>query len=196
MSDSWFDYNWGNGVGWILIVVWMAIVMGGCSEDTTQDPPRTDSSQVSVAADTMTINRVLRTDDRFSTLVTAVDSTGLDSILSAPGPYTLLAPPNEAFDALPNGTLEILLAEEVDRLRALLLHHVLEGEVDADDLAGEDRLVTLARDSLQVESTDSTLVIGTAQVVDADVEVSNGRIHVIDRVLRPPASIPEDEGGN
>lgn len=147
-----------------------------------------DSASLAGIPDSMTIDRVLRTDDRFSTLVAALDSTGLDSTLASDGPYTLLAPPDTAFAALPEGTMDVLLAERPDRLRTILAHHVVEGRVEAATLADAAPLVTLSGDSLRVRR-DSVLTIGPAEVVDDDVAVANGLIHVLDRVLPPPSTL-------
>jgi uncharacterized surface protein with fasciclin (FAS1) repeats len=123
--------------------------------------------------------------------VQALDSTGLDSVLSTAGPYTLLAPPDTAFDALPQGTVPVLLTERQDRLRAILAHHVVDGRVPLR--TGTDTLVvtTLGGDTLRVQGGDSARVVGAARILDGDVEAANGLIHVIDAVLRPPP--PDDE---
>lgn len=134
----------------------------------------------------MTIDRVLRTDDRFSTLVAALDSVGLDSTLASDGPYTLFAPPNAAFDRLPDGTLAALLAERRGRLRTILARHIAEGRIDAAGLASASAFRTLSGDSVRVRR-DSVLTVGRARVVDDDIATANGLIHVLDRVLRPPA---------
>jgi uncharacterized surface protein with fasciclin (FAS1) repeats len=136
----------------------------------------------------MTVNRVLRTDSRFATLVAGLDSTGLDSILAGSGPYTLFAPPDSAFSALPAGTVPLLMTEEVSRLRAILAHHVVEGRVSVTALSDSVVVPTLNGDSLRLYATDSSLTIGNATVLDADVEVANGLIHVVDQVLRPPST--------
>lgn len=168
---------------WVLVLILVGVVMG-CSE---QEAPTDTGDRAPLAAipDSMTIDRVLRTDERFSALVAALDSTGLDSTLASEGPYTLLAPPDTAFAALPEGTMEVLLTERPDRLRTILAHHVVEGRVGAADLPDASSLVTLSGDSLRVRR-DSVLTVGPATVVDDDVAVANGLIHVLDRVLPPP----------
>jgi uncharacterized surface protein with fasciclin (FAS1) repeats len=171
-------------VQWGVILVGVVAFLGGCGEsqsgDTADEPPA-----LTVTPDTMTIDRVLRTDDRFSTLAAVLDSTGLDSTLAGEGPYTLLAPPNAAFARLPEGTLEVLLTERLARLRTILAHHVVGGRVGTDALAARPAYQTLSGDSLRVRR-DSTLRVGPATVVEGDVETANGVIHVLDRVLPPP----------
>jgi len=173
---------------WALVLLGATLLFGACgdsrSSDTTSNAPG-----LTVTADTMTIDRVLRTDERFSTLVAALDSTGLDSTLAQSGPYTLFAPPNTAFDDLPEGTIEVLMTERRGRLRTILAHHVVDGRVAAAALDTTSTLRTLSGDSLRVRR-DSTLRVGGATVVDHDVTTANGVIHVLDRVLPPP---PEEE---
>lgn len=178
-SSPWFSWT-----RWAVLVAVLTVLLIGCGEsgstDTTADAP-----DLTVTADSMTIDRVLRTDDRFSTLVAALDSTGLDSTLAGDGPYTLFAPPNSAFDRLPEGTMGVLLTERTDRLRAILSRHVVAGDVTGDDLADASVLTTLRGDTLRVRR-DSVLSVGPATILDRDVPVANGRIHVLDRLLPPP----------
>jgi uncharacterized surface protein with fasciclin (FAS1) repeats len=134
----------------------------------------------------MTVDRVLRTDARFSTLAAGLDSTGLDSTLASDGPYTLFAPPNSAFEALPEGTLPVLLTDRLDRLRTILAHHVVASRVSLSTIVDTTTLMTLTGDSLRISPSDSTLTVGNARVLENDIETANGLIHVIDAVLRPP----------
>jgi len=143
----------------------------------------------------MTVDRILRTDDRFSTLVAALDSVGLDSTLALDGPYTLFAPPDTAFAALPPGTMPALFTEEQDQLRRILTHHVVDGSIPLSALTDTAALITLAGDTLQVRATDSTRKVGATGVLDGDVQGVNGRIHVIDGVLRPPPGADESPAG-
>lgn len=135
----------------------------------------------------MTIPRMLETDDRFSTLRAALDSTGLDSLLATDGPYTLFAPPNEAFDALPPGTMDALLSEQPDRLRTILRHHVVEGQLLTEELPPSRTVISLSGDTLSFHRSQDSLSVGEASVVDGDIEAANGLIHVVDRVLPPPS---------
>lgn len=169
-------------LGLIGLLLGLIACGGNNSKESTAAPPG-----VAIEADTMTISRVLETDDRFSTLVAALDSADLDSTLASDGPYTLFAPPNAAFEVLPEGTLPVLLDERTDRLRTILAHHVVDGRVAASRLSDTTALPTLSGDSLWVR-TDTTLTVGNAPVVDDDISVGNGQIHVVERVLRPPVS--------
>lgn len=143
---------------------------------------------VAERADTMTVDHVLRTDDRFSTLVGALDSTGLDSVLANGGPYTIFAPPNSSFGVLPEGTLDVLLSDRQRQLQSILAHHVVHGQVSLDSLSGIQKFGTLSGDSVQIQRADSAIVVGTARVLEGDIPVANGIVHVVDAVLRPPRS--------
>lgn len=164
--------------------------LAGCAEEEAVPPQAPDTAAVQSRVDSMSVYAVLRTDRRFSTLVTGLDSTGLDTTLAREGPYTLFAPPDTAFAALPNGTMPLLLSEKRARLRTVLSHHVVNTRVTRAALTDSTVLPTLSGDSLQVQVTDSTTTVGSAVVVDRDVTTDNGLIHVIDRVLRPPSEAP------
>lgn len=172
----------------LTVLVFMVLIGGGCEHESSPEAPVQDTVAVTPTPDSMTVERVLRTDDRFSTLVAGLDSTGLDSILTGSGPYTLFAPPDSAFSALPAGTVPLLMTEEVSRLRAVLAHHVVEGRVEMTALSDSAVFPTLNGDSLRLYAGDSSRAVEGATVVDGDVEVANGLIHVVDRVLRPPAT--------
>ena len=123
----------------------------------------------------------------FSTLLAAVEAAGLVDELTGEGPFTVFAPTDEAFAALPAGTLDTLLADPEGALRDILLYHVVAGKVMSTDLSDG-----MAADSLQgapitVSIADGAVKVNTANVVTADVEASNGVIHVIDAVILPPA---------
>ncbi|MFB6249682.1 MAG: fasciclin domain-containing protein [Salinibacter sp.] len=171
-----------------------ASLLAGCGSGEAPDEATRSPVELAGVPDSMTTDRVLRTDRRFSTLVRALDSTGLDSVLATEGPYTLFAPPDTAFAALPRGTVPALLAKRQDRLRTILAHHVVEGRVPLRALADTSVLTTLGGDTVRVQGGDS-IRVGTARVLDGDVETANGLIHVIDAVLRPPSSNGGDQTG-
>lgn len=125
---------------------------------------------------------------KFNTLVAAVQAAGLVDTLNGPGPFTVFAPTDEAFAALPPGTVERLLRpENKAELVRLLTYHVVPGRVLAADLAGRtSRPATVAGARLSIDGRQG-VAINTARVIAADVAASNGVVHVIDRVLLPPA---------
>jgi len=129
-------------------------------------------------------------DGRFTTLVTAVQAAGLVDALKGEGPFTVFAPTDDAFAALPEGTVESLLkAENLEQLKSILLYHVVEGKVMAADVAGLSLAPTLLGKDLAVKMDMGSVYINEAKVILTDIETSNGVIHVIDSVLLPPADM-------
>ena len=123
---------------------------------------------------------------QFNTLVAAVQAAGLVEVLKGDGPFTVFAPTDDAFAALPEGTVENLLKpENKDQLVAVLTYHVVPGKIMSSDIAGEKTEVASVEGSeLSVDATDGVKVDG-AVVVAADIETTNGVIHVIDQVVLP-----------
>jgi len=122
----------------------------------------------------------------FKTLVAAVTAADLVDTLKGAGPFTVFAPSDDAFAALPTGTVEDLVKpENKDKLTAILLLHVLPGKVMASDVTGKVMdPATAGGATVHVDGTDGVTVNG-AKVVTADIKCSNGVIHVIDAVLLP-----------
>ena len=124
----------------------------------------------------------------FNTLVTAVRAAGLVDALKAPGPLTVFAPTDAAFAKLPKGTVENLLKpENKAQLTAILTYHVVPGRVAGADAAKGATVKTLQGGTVTSSTKGGTVMINGATVAKADVEASNGVIHVIDTVLMPPA---------
>jgi uncharacterized surface protein with fasciclin (FAS1) repeats len=125
--------------------------------------------------------------EALSTLVAAVKAAGLVETLQGEGPFTVFAPTNEAFAALPEGTLEsLLLPENKDKLIAILTYHVVSGKVMSTDLTDGMKAATVNGAEITITTVDGAKVNG-AGVVMADVAASNGVVHVIDAVILPPA---------
>ncbi|MEM9555466.1 MAG: fasciclin domain-containing protein [Acidobacteriota bacterium] len=121
--------------------------------------------------------------DDFNTLVTAVKAAGLVDTLKSDGPFTVFAPTDAAFAALPEGTLDALLADK-DKLTAVLTYHVVAQKVPSAAITGPLNVATVQGGELAV-TTESGVQINDATVVQADIMTSNGVIHVIDKVLVP-----------
>ncbi len=123
---------------------------------------------------------------QFNTLVAAVEAADLATTLKGDGPFTVFAPTDEAFAALPEGTVENLLKpENKEQLIAVLTYHVVAGKIMSSDIAGTATSVKSVQGSeLDVDATNGVTVDG-ANVVTADIETDNGVIHVIDRVVLP-----------
>jgi len=122
----------------------------------------------------------------FDTLVTAVTEAGLADTLRGDGPFTVFAPTDAAFAKLPEGTIPALLNDK-DRLRAVLLYHVVPGKVTAADVVKLSSAKTAQGASLPIMVHGSSVRVGAANVTQTDVMAANGVIHVIDTVLIPPA---------
>jgi uncharacterized surface protein with fasciclin (FAS1) repeats len=123
----------------------------------------------------------------FNTLVAAVQAAGLVETLKGAGPFTVFAPTDEAFAKLPAGTVENLLKpENKDQLVAVLTYHVIPGKVMAADIAGKElEAATVQGSMVDINATGASVMVDGATVVTADVEASNGVIHVIDAVILP-----------
>lgn len=121
----------------------------------------------------------------FETLVAAVQAADLVDVLKGDGPFTVFAPTDEAFAALPEGTVEsLLLPENKDQLVAILTYHVVPGKVMSTDLSDDMEAATVQGETVTID-LDSGVQVEGANVVIADVETSNGVIHVIDTVILP-----------
>ncbi|MEC7753419.1 MAG: fasciclin domain-containing protein [Bacteroidota bacterium] len=126
--------------------------------------------------------------ENLSTLVAAVKAAGLVETLKGDGPFTVFAPTNEAFAALPDGTLEMLLKpENKDKLIAILTYHVVAAKVMSTDLSNGQKAKTVQGEQVSVMINNGRVMISGAQVVVADVKASNGVVHVINKVILPPS---------
>jgi len=129
--------------------------------------------------------------EALSTLVAAVTAAGLVETLSGEGPFTVFAPTNEAFAALPAGTVENLLKpENKDQLISILTYHVVAGKIMSSDLQNGQKVATVQGGEITVDLSAGAK-INDATVVTADVDASNGVVHVIDKVILPPAAAPK-----
>lgn len=124
----------------------------------------------------------------FQTLVAAVQAADLVEALKGEGPFTVFAPTDEAFAALPEGTVEtLLLPENKDQLVAILTYHVVPGKVKAADVVELESATTLQGQDVTITVDGDTVKINNATVVKTDIYTSNGVIHVIDAVIMPSA---------
>lgn len=173
------------------------LFLSGCSSDTEEaTAPATSAapaaSEMASESPSMdepgTIVDVAASNPDFETLVAAVTAAGLVETLSGEGPFTVFAPTDEAFDALPAGLLDaLLLPENKDALTSILTYHVVSGEVMSTDVKPGD-VTTVEGEAIVVTTPDGKVVLNdTATVTAVDVDASNGVIHVIDGVLVPPS---------
>jgi len=137
--------------------------------------------------ETSSIVEVARSAGNFSTLLAALEAADLATTLSADGPFTVLAPTDAAFDALPAGTLDALLRpENREALTTILTYHVIKGRVEARDAVEAKAAKTLAGDKARFGLRDGRLVVNESDVIATNMAASNGVVHVIDAVLLPP----------
>jgi uncharacterized surface protein with fasciclin (FAS1) repeats len=183
----------------VIGVIVMVLVVGGylimqptavANNDTQASPVETVEMIGQVSEETEeamdmeeedTIVDVAVADGRFKTLVTALQTAGLAETLSGEGPFTVFAPTDEAFEQLPDGTLESLLEDE-EELTSVLTYHVVSGKVMASEVAALSSVETVQGQELTIDSADGVMV-NDAEVILTDIEASNGIIHVIDSVL-------------
>jgi len=120
----------------------------------------------------------------FKTLAKALTEAGLVDTLKGNGPFTVFAPTDDAFAKLPKGTVEALLKDK-KKLTAILTYHVIAGKVTAVDAAKITTAKTVNGQSIKISAKDGVVMINDAKVTQADVETTNGVIHVIDKVILP-----------
>ena len=182
-----------------------ALVLGACSSDdddnnaseTTEQSAddsmeTTTDAEEEATADADIVDTAIEAGN-FETLVTAVQAAGLEETLRGEGPFTVFAPTDDAFAALPEGTLDTLLQDPTGDLAGILTYHVVEGEVMADAVAEMDgqEVTTVNGATFTVNVADDGSVSLTdaagnqVNVVETDIETSNGVIHVLDGVLMP-----------
>lgn len=175
----------------IAIAAASALVLGACgsddeaTEDTAAEVTEDTMAEEAMPVEAGDIVAVASGNPDFSTLVAAIQAAGLVETLQGAGPFTVFAPTNAAFDALPAGLLEkLLLPENVEALKAILTYHVVAGQVMSTDVTAGD--VASVEGSTIAITTDGGVKVNGANVVAVDVAASNGVIHVIDAVIVPP----------
>jgi uncharacterized surface protein with fasciclin (FAS1) repeats len=148
--------------------------------------PETEMEEMTDTSSLPTIAEIAIADGRFDTLVAALSAAGLAETFLQPGSYTVFAPTDDAFAALPAGTVEALLADPEGMLTTILLYHVVGDELSQNQLATDDYVPTLEGRALTVNRDGSNIIdISGAKLLITDIQASNGTIHVIDSVLIP-----------
>lgn len=171
----------------VAAVAALALTACGSDDEATEDTAA-EATEDTMAEETMDAGDIVAVasgNPDFSTLVAAIQAAGLVETLQGAGPFTVFAPTNAAFDALPEGLLEkLLLPENVAVLTAILTYHVVPGMVMSADVTAGD-VATVEGSNIAV-TTDGGVKVNGANVVSVDVAASNGVIHVIDAVIVPP----------
>ena len=164
------------------MVVVAAFAASACSDDN--EPAKETPGEASVASSDIVDTAVGA--GSFKTLVAAVQAAGLEATLRGPGPFTVFAPTDEAFAKLPAGTVDTLLKpENKQQLTAILTYHVVSGAVPSSQAVKLTSAKTVNGKDLKLEVVEGALHVNDATVINADVDASNGVIHVIDTVLLP-----------
>jgi uncharacterized surface protein with fasciclin (FAS1) repeats len=166
---------------WTLSLVSLALV-GGTTAQAGHHKERAPSMKT-----TGNIVETAASAGQFETLIAAAKAAGLAGALTGDGPLTVFAPTDEAFEALPAGTVETLLKpENKDQLTRILQYHVLPGRVGSDKLADGISVDTLSGEPATIVATEGGFAIEGARITATDINASNGIVHVIDRVILPP----------
>ncbi|MDA2966926.1 MAG: fasciclin domain-containing protein [Actinomycetota bacterium] len=169
-----------------LAIIGLLVSCGSDDSDVaTTEAPTTEAPTTEAPAEAQDIVAIASGNEDFSTLVAAVAAAGLVEVLQGEGPFTVFAPTNDAFAALPAGLVDKLLLEEnKDVLVKILTYHVVSGAVLAADVtAGE--VPSVEGQNITV-TTEGGVMVNNANVVVTDIIASNGVIHVIDAVILPP----------
>ena len=164
--------------------------IAACSDEEDTAVQKSNSSMpVSTSGMVATIPNVVDIavdDGRFTTLVTALQATDLVETLSGPGPFTVFAPTDDAFDALPEGTVTGLL-EDIPALTGVLTYHVVSGSLLAETVAGLESAKTLQGADVGILVMGGEVMLDDSKVIITDIVGSNGVVHAIDKVLIFPS---------
>lgn len=174
------------------------VLISGCTSPTT-NPVTTNQIVTQTVSPTpthaipqtgspaKTILSTANDDSRFKTLISAIQAAKLDGTLNGSGPFTVFAPSEDAFNKLPNGTVQSLMKDPEGQLKQILLYHVVHGDFEASDFVNVTTLQTLQGGDLTFKVVQGTLYVNNAKVTITDINTANGVIQVIDTVLIPPA---------
>ena len=181
------------------LLIVLSLVLSACAPAATPAAPTATTAPTAAPVPTatpepteapQTIVDIAVADERFSTLVAAVQAAGLVETLQGEGPFTVFAPTNDAFAKLPAGTVDtLLLAENQKQLVDVLTYHVVAGKVMAADVVALSEAETVQGGKVMIKVDMGKVYINDAEVVITDIEASNGVIHVIDTVLLPEAPV-------
>jgi uncharacterized surface protein with fasciclin (FAS1) repeats len=178
----------------VLAILFIGILLAGC---TSQPPapvvtptPTPVPTPVPTTPQLRTCYAIIADDPQFSVLNAALKASKLDAALNGNGPFTILAPNDDAFKSLPNGTVETLLKDPQGQLKQILLDHVIDNKtLLAVDVTKLSEAKTMQGAVVKINTTADGVTIGGAKVTKTDIVCSNGVIHVINRVIIPPVEV-------
>lgn len=166
----------------LTVAAFSLFTLAACGSDTTPAAESPSSSATSRSDIVVTAEGA----GQFKTLLAAVRAADLEPTLKSAGPFTVFAPTDEAFAKLPAGTVDtLLLPENKEKLKAILTYHVVSGKVPSTEAAKLSSAKTVNGKELTISRQGDMLKVDAATVVKADIEASNGIIHVIDAVVLP-----------
>jgi uncharacterized surface protein with fasciclin (FAS1) repeats len=170
-----------------VLIISMAVLTFGVAACSSAASPSPATPAPSSSPELGDIVATAQAAGSFTTLLAAAEAAGLVETLQAEGPLTVFAPTDDAFAALPVGTLDSLLADP-EALKSILLYHVVSGRVTADQVVNMTSADSVEGSQIAIAVKDGKVYLNdTAQVVATDILTSNGVIHVIDEVILPPA---------
>ncbi len=189
----------------VLVLSLVLVACGGTAEPVVEAPAAEEAAPEETTGEEMageeamddaqSIAEIAAADGRFNTLVAAVTAAGLAETLSSEGTFTVFAPTDDAFAALPEGTVESLLEDPQGALTDILLYHVVDSVVPAETVVTLDSATTMQGEDVAISVVDGEVFLNeSAKVIITDIEASNGIIHVIDAVILPPSMSAEAEG--
>lgn len=160
---------------------------GATTRQPDTSPGTTTADEASGTQAGRNIVNIATSDDQFSTLAAALKQADLVATLGNPGPFTVFAPSNEAFKALPAGTLDNLMKDNSkETLASILKFHVVPGRIRMTDLEDGQKLKTVNGEELSVTKLNGRVAVNGVELDQPDLEASNGIIHVVSKVLLPP----------
>ncbi|MDD1695411.1 MAG: fasciclin domain-containing protein [Methanoregula sp.] len=179
----------------VLAILFIGILLAGCTSQppapvVTPTPAPTPLPTPVPTPQLRTCYAIIADDPQFPILATALKASKLDAVLDGPGSFTILAPNDDAFKSLPNGTVETLLKDPQGQLKQVLLDHVIDNKtLLAVDVVKIGEAKTMQGAVVKINNTPDGVTIGGAKVTKTDIVCSNGVIHVINRVIIPPVEI-------
>jgi len=182
------EKNMRKTIGIAVAAAALLVACGSDDNDAAPEAPTTEAPMTTdaPAEEAQDIVAIASGNEDFSTLVAAVSAAGLVETLQGEGPFTVFAPNNDAFAALPEGLVDkLLLPENKDVLVQILTYHVVSGAVMAADVTAGD-VPSVEGSNIAVTTNDGGVQVNGAAVIAADIVASNGVIHVIDAVILPP----------
>lgn len=170
-----------SGKALFVLLALAMFTVGACTAQVVQG--ESGASMVGDEAEVDIVDTIIAK-GTFNTLVTAIQEAGLTDTLKGPGPFTVFAPTDEAFARIPQANLDALLNNTTE-LTDVLMYHIARGELTSENLTSQDSLETMGGQNLTITTNGNVIMVNNANVIEADIEATNGVVHVVDAVLTP-----------